>query len=186
MNGRLRSRESKIERGMSLLEVLVAAALLMFGAVAAMQVVPVAIQSNLNSRFESTAVVQAQQELDQMISQPMTVNSFVDDEGNTVNLGDPTQPNTIVGNPVKLVGGAQQTLQIDFSAAAVSGYSLTRGQPNDPMKPQYDIRWAVVTTVDAGAAAIGRRYIVGVWKTNARQYSPPVTLDDQEYKYKLP
>ncbi|SRR5579871_4831 len=171
----------KHERGFSIIEVTIATLILMCGAVAVMQAIPFAVMSNLTSRFESTAVVTAQRELDQMINQPMTVNSFTDSDGNTINLGDPTQPNKIIGNAVIIRG---TSVQVDFSAAKVAGYNVTRGDPNDPMKPTYDVRWAVVTTVDSTNNAVARRFIVGVWKTNARQYVPPVTIDDWENKYK--
>jgi Tfp pilus assembly protein PilV len=180
MTNKMTANKAKRQRGFSLLEVTVAGFLLMCGAVSVLQVVPFAIQSNLTSRFESTAVVSAERELDQMINQPMTVNSFTDADGNTINLGDPTQSNKIIGNPVLVQG---KGVQVDFSATKVAGYNLTRGDPDDPMKPLYDVRWAVVTTVDGSGNAIARRFIVGVWKTNARQYVPPVTLDDWENKY---
>jgi Tfp pilus assembly protein PilV len=166
--------------GFSLVETLIASLLLMFGAVSIVQVIPFAVQWDLNSRFESTAVTVAQREIDQMVNQPMTVNSFTDTDGNTVNLGDPTQPGRIVGNAI-LVQGNQ--VQVDFSAAAVSGYSFSHGDPNDPTKPSYDVRWAVITTVDGSNNAIARRFIVGVWRTSARQYVSPVTLDAWEHKY---
>jgi hypothetical protein len=72
---------------------------------------------------------------------------------------------------------------MDFSAARVTGYNVTRGDPNDPMKPTYEVRWAVITILDAGSNAFARRFVVGVWKANARQYVPPVTLDVWEQKY---
>lgn len=183
-------------KGFSLSEVLVAAFILMVGAVAVTQAVPAAMNANLTSRFESTAVTQAQMEMDQMLQQPITATSFTDPfSGSSFNLGNCGTPGTIVGNTVKVnpiivYNGATQTtqsvLQIDFSASTVSGYNVTRGDPNDPMKPQYDVRWAVVCQVDSGGTAVSKRYIVGVWKTNARQYVPPVTLDDTEQRYTVP
>ena len=50
---------------------------------------------------------------------------------------------------------------IDFTAATVAGYSFTYKDPNDPYNATYDVRWAVITTMN-GANPITKRFILGV------------------------
>jgi hypothetical protein len=94
--------------------------------------------------------------------------------GDTCLLGDPTQPNLVVGSPVVLFQGSPV---IDFSAAPVTGYNFTYTDPNDPLGAQNDFRWAVITNVNTAQIAVSRRIILGVFRRGMRTPSYPVTLD---------
>src|SRR5258707_14477441 len=143
------------QRGFSILEMMLATIILLVGLVAIAQLVPASILLNYRNRTDSAALVFAQRELDQMIDQPLSSNSFTDALLNLCNLGDPVSPNVVQGNPVVVTSsynsstGAQysQTL-IDFSVTAVTNYSFTYQDQSDPtgVGVTYDVRWAVIIT----------------------------------------
>src|ERR1700756_2589452 len=172
-----RLQQQRGMRGFSLVEMLIATLILLIGLVGIAQLVPASILINQRGRLNSTSLVFAQKELDQMISQPLTSLTFVEANGalcsTACRLGDPAAPGSVVGNPILLVNN--RTL-IDFSSAAVADYSFTYADPNDPFAVTYDVRWAVVTTVN-GASVTGKRFIVGVRQLNASTFVPAVTLD---------
>src|SRR5215468_4868866 len=164
-------------RGFSLVEMLIATLILLIGLVGIAQLVPASIMINQRGRLNSTSLVFAQKELDQMMSQPLTSLTFVEANGalcaTACKLGNPATPGIAVGNPIVPISNR---LLIDFSGAAVADYSFTYADPNDPFAVTYDVRWAVVTTVN-GASVTGKRFIVGVRQLNASTFVPAVTLD---------
>jgi Tfp pilus assembly protein PilV len=166
------------QEGFSILEMMLATIILLVGLVAIAQLVPASILLNYRNRTDSSALVFAQRELDQMLAQPLTQNSFVDALGNTCQLGDPTNPNTLQGNNVLFVNN--QTL-IDFSGSApspapTSGYGFTYQDLTDPSGTTYDIRWGVVITGN-GTTASTKRFILGVRQFGGNGYFQPITLD---------
>jgi prepilin-type N-terminal cleavage/methylation domain-containing protein len=174
---RMIGRRGKKQQGFTLTELLVAAAVLLVGIVAVAQLVPASISSNAAARNDSTALVFAQRELTQMMDQPLNpaVNppSFTDAHGFSCNLGDPTTPNQVVGSSI-VVNNNQPA--IDFTAAQVAGYGFNYRDPNDPYGTTYDVRWAVITTVNSGMVT-AKRFILGTMKRGGNGFSKPVTLD---------
>lgn len=172
------------QQGFSLLEMLLATIILLVGLLAIAQLVPASILLNFRNRTDSSALVFAQRELDQMLDQPLVANSFSDPLGvycplgNTCNLGDPTQPNQIVGSPIVVV---QNQALIDFNSAPVTNYSFTYLDPADPSGITYDIRWAVIITGTGGSAS-GKRFILGIRQQGGSGYFQPVTLDTMVQK----
>src|SRR5215469_17127361 len=131
------------QRGFSLVEMLLATVILLVGLVAIAQLVPASILLNYNNRMDSSTLVFAQRQLDQMLDQPITATFFQDQLGHACQLGNPTPTNTIQGNNVVFINN--QTL-IDFTSSPVPGFSFTYQDFADPNQTTYDVRWAVIVT----------------------------------------
>ncbi len=165
--------------GFTLVEMLVAAAVLLIGIVGVAELVPVSVGLNTSNRKDSTSLVIAQRELNYMASQPISTLTFSDPQGvlcplaATCDLGNPASPNTVVGSSVIMLGARPL---INFSQAAVTGYSFQYADPDDPSGVTYDIRWAVIT-FSTGGSAYGKRLIVGVRGRGGDAPLLPITLD---------
>jgi prepilin-type N-terminal cleavage/methylation domain-containing protein len=169
----LQARKKHGQRGFTLLELAVASLILMVGVVGVVQLVPASQQSNLNNRVDTTAMVFAQREMDQIMQQPLTLTTFNDSDGRAISLGSITATDTIFGGPV-IVNGT--TASINFTVPSVGGYNYTFSDPNDPAGATYRMRWAVISKVSAGVV-VGKRFIVGcrrVSNTNSMILSPAV------------
>jgi len=163
----------KRQRGFTLTEVLVAIVVLVVCLVAIAQLVPASILSNASNRNDSSAMVLAQSELNQMIAQPLSSPGFTDALGNACVLGDPAQPGHAVGSPLE----AGQAI-IDFApATGEPGYSFNYQDPNDPTGTTYDVRWAVITNVNASGLPSSKRIILGATKRGGNGFYVPVMLD---------
>ena len=164
-------------RGFSLVEMLIATVILLVGLVGIAQLVPASILINQKGRLDSTSLVFAQKELDQMLAQPLTSPSFLEANGalcaTACRLGDPTQPSVAVGSP--LIWVYNRPL-IDYSASPVDDYSFSYTDPNDPFGVTYDVRWAVVITMN-NSTIVSKRFFVGVRQLGGNGFVPAVTLD---------
>jgi prepilin-type N-terminal cleavage/methylation domain-containing protein len=159
------------QRGFTFIELAIAVVILLVGIVAVVQLVPAALQSNTGNRQDTMSTVIAQRELEQMTLQSLSSTSFTDSDGNTINLGSITSSGTVTGS--SLISG---TATIDFTANKVTGYNLTYVDPNDSRSASYDVRWAVITTLN-GTNPTAKRFIIGVWKKNTYIFNQPVNID---------
>jgi prepilin-type N-terminal cleavage/methylation domain-containing protein len=170
------------QRGFTLIELMLASVILLVGIVAVAQLVPASILSNATNRNDSSAMVFGQRLLNQLSSQPLSSNTFADPTAGApcdisvaiCNLGNPAQPNQTVGSPV--IPDFNNRPVINFSAAQVPGYFVNYADLNDPYGTTYDVRWAVITTVNNGAV-FSKRFILGVTKRGGNGFYAPVTLD---------
>ncbi len=164
--------------GFSLLEMMMAVAMLIVGLVGVAQLVPASLLLNSGNRANSASLVLAQRQLDLMVNQPLTATTFNDLLGNPCPdcaLGIPGQPNVLVGSPIVM---ADNRPLIDFSQAPMPGYSYTvpYTDPNDPGGVKWDVRWAVITLTN-GQIITGKRFIVGARQIGEAGFVLPVTLD---------
>jgi prepilin-type N-terminal cleavage/methylation domain-containing protein len=164
-------------QGFSLLEMLFATVILLVGLVAIAQLVPASIYLNYQNRNNSSALVFAQRELDQMLDQPLNpippTQQFQDAEGNICQLGNPAITNTVQGTHIVTF---QNQAVIDFTSSA-PGYNFTYLEdPTIPNGLQYDVRWAVIITGN-GTTVSSKRFILGIRQQGGTGYFPPITLD---------
>src|SRR5690349_24690888 len=148
MTGSPRSKQ----RGFTLIEMMIAMLMMTVGLLAVAELVPFSIRLNTANRDDSTALVLAQNEMNQFIDVPLANTTLVDAAGNNCTLGNPATPNVFVGNPVVAFNGTQV---INFAGAQVPGYGFTWFDPNDPAQVRYDVRWASYTRANGA-----RRFIL--------------------------
>lgn len=165
------------EGGFSILEMMFATIILLVGLVAIAQLVPATILMNYRNRMDSSALVFAQRELDQMLDQPLNAPGappqFTDAQLNICYLGSPASPNTVQGSPVVVLNN--QAL-INWAATPVPNFSFTSLDPTDPSGATYDVRWAVIITGN-GTNVSAKRIILGVRQQGGNGYFQPITLD---------
>ncbi|MCI0747883.1 MAG: prepilin-type N-terminal cleavage/methylation domain-containing protein [Verrucomicrobia subdivision 3 bacterium] len=170
----------KREAGFTLIELAIATVVLLFGVVAVMQLVPRAIQLNLDNRMNTTSTVTAQRLMDLMVNAGVNSPTLVDATGTfpcggvnvcSLGAGAGVVGDFTNGSPL-LPGG-----EVSFAAAPVPGFRLIYTDPNDPSGIPYDVRWAIVTSVrNVGPVAsevVAKRIVVGVRRQDGRD---PVTL----------
>jgi len=175
----LKHKAKRQRNGFTLTEVLVATVVLLVCLAAVAQLVPSSILSNSSNRNDSTAMVFAQQELNQFMSQPIRATQYIETLLNVCTaaspclLGDAAQNGVTVGSPVVIFNNLPA---INFAAAPVAGYSFTYRDLNDPAGVAYDVRWAVITRAPGGNI-LTKRFILGVAKRGGNGFNAPVTLD---------
>ncbi len=163
------------KKGFSILEMMFATTILLVGLVAVAQLVPASLLLNLRNRNDSTALVFAQQELDQMLAQPLRAIAFTDAEGNVCDLGNPAATNQVQPASSYVVSYNNQMI-VNFSDPPVANYSFTYRDPTDPSGTTYEVRWAVIVTGITGKVS-SKRFILGVRQAGGNGFFQPVTID---------
>jgi Tfp pilus assembly protein PilV len=166
----------KRERGMSLIELMIAMVVLMVGVLAVMSLIAVAIGSNARNRRDSTGTMLAEMVLDQISAIPVGASP------STVSISDcATNSYTIesAGSP----SGAGANLSgsnIDFTQGAATitaNYSMmyTVCGPSNDTRAVYDVRWNVQTiTANSNFVTVAARLRNS--GTDPRLFAIPVTL----------
>lgn len=158
-----------------------ATSVLILGLLGVAQLIPASLVLNSGNRVSSTALVMAQQEMDQFVNQPLNPGTpppqqFIDSHGFQCTLGDSSQPSgTFVGSPIKMDNNLPI---IDFGQDQVDGYSFSYVDPNDPGGATWDVRWAVIiTSTGPNGTVTAKRFIVGARQVGGPNFVLPVTLD---------
>jgi len=155
------NRLRRSERGFSLVEAIIAIAVLSVGVLSLARMIPFATRTDYGARTDSTATFIAMRQMEQILAQPWSLFSpcgatpapcftdAQDDAGTSVvvNLAC-----TCATTPCSGTAGAPLTGigLIDFSAAAVAGYrriytinNVASGGAVKVNQGQYDVRWNI-------------------------------------------
>jgi len=162
-----RNRKSH-QRGMTLIELMIAMVVLMVGVVGSMALIAYAIGGNGRSKQQSNAVVVAQMLTEKISSQKATLSNnltVTDCTGNSSTVF------TVAGGPALNSAGEE-----DFTQAAVTGYQMyftdcgTSGR-----QMVYDVRWTITqpTTYTKLLVVSAKMNKAG---TDSKMFSLPVTI----------
>ena len=150
-------------RGFSLVESMVAIAVLSIGVLSLARLVPFATRTDYGARTDSTATFIAMRQMEQILAQPWSVTSFTDaadDAGATatVNLACTCGGAPCTGNAGAPFVGATET--INYSAAAVVGYrriyTINQSLVGGTVKVNqgvYDVRWHITCNLYGSGGA---------------------------------
>lgn len=184
MNKQLgRIRRTVNTDGFSLIEMLIALAVMLIAVVGGLTMLAIGIGRNGTMRMDTSAANVAQTVLEEIASvQPKTnpVLTITDCTGNPMSI------NTAPGG-APLVGGTPpypgiKPGDIDFSQNPVVGYQTNYIMcgPNG-MQITYDVRWSIQAVATSGGTNWGKLVTVAAWQhsdvaSGGFRYSPPVTL----------
>lgn len=165
-----KSASKRKQRGMTLIELMIAMVVLMVGIVGSMALIAYAIGGNHRSKQQSNATVVAQLLTEKLSSQKATLSNNL-----TVTdcAGNSTTVFTAVGGPTPNSSGEE-----DFTQAAVTGYQMyytdcgTSGR-----QMTYDVRWTITQpTAYTKLLVVSAQLKNAAGTRNAKLYSLPATI----------
>jgi len=183
-----------------MIELMIAIVMLMVGVVAVAELVPKAMQSNFRNRYDSTGLILAQRQLEQMLKQPLDAGrpavgahytfQMVPPGGGTpvaINIGlrNPAFACPFTGVICSAAGANVITLPsghlvIDWTGQATA--SVPAGYINNFVNNegyQYETRWRVITiyqNINGANIEVGKRIIISTRGGPRGVAQPPVTL----------
>lgn len=176
--------------GFTLIELLIAILLMLVGIAAVAQLIPAAMTRNFLNRYDSTALIIAQRQLEQMMAQTMTVGNppvnghyffntrLPNGTAVTINMGvnSPPGPSDIGANVITDPAG---NLFINWSQAAGGVPANYRNQFVSNEGYLYETRWRVMTfyqTLNGVSQATAKRIILSTRGGPQGAAQPPTTL----------
>ena len=177
MKSKFRNTGKHQSRGFSLVEMMIAIAVLAFGMSALLGLFMTAMMNNNRSKSDSSSTMIAQAVLEKIAAQP----SGPATAAITMRDCNPAGPvdwalSTATGGTAQLNG----TQEIDFTVAAVPGYSMQFVSCGSGGRQLiYDVRWAVqnvsnnARVVTVGARPLGA---AGGGQSRANLFALPITL----------
>jgi len=160
------------ERGMTLIELMIAMIVLMVGVVGSMALIAYAVGGNGRSKQQSNATVVAQMLVEKIASQKATVANnltVTDCAGNTSTVY------TAAGGPTLTSSGTE-----DFTAAIVTGYQMTYTDCGSNGRQMiYDARWTITqptTYTKLIVVSVEMQGTAGAGTKNPTMYARPVTI----------
>lgn len=163
------------ESGFTLTELAIATAVLMFGVVAVMRLVPLATNTDTVNRNYTTAMVIAQHYLDELTTQPLKNPTVTDPVCGVMSLGTGALGNPVMSPTANYLTNFNGTAAVDFTQAAVAGYSCDYSDPNDVYSGNFHVRWGVVVSENGAGQVQWKRFVVGV-KRDSPQFGFPVNV----------
>lgn len=165
-------RNRRREQGFSLIELMIAMVVLAVGLLGGIAVICAATASNGRSKLNTTAATLAESTMEKILAIPegtagaAAQTSITDCTGTTFPVSTDLNP-----NPPLIDAGAFGGRQVDFSQAAVPGYSMNYVVCSAGARVTFDVRWQI----DNGPTPSTQVVTVSV-RTLAAQFTRPVTL----------
>lgn len=179
--------------GFTLIELMMAIVLLIVGILAVAQLIPAAIQRNFQNRYDSTALILAERQLEQMMAQDMMAGNppvggdyffnttLPDGTAVVINLGinRPLGPSDTGAAVVTDTAG---NFFIDWNQDAGGVPANYRNQYISTEGYMYDTRWRVMTffqDINGVSRPVGKRIIISTRGGPQGLAQPPTTLVTQ-------
>lgn len=183
----LRKYNPQKQRGMTLIELMIAMAVLVIGMLGSLSLIMMAIATNARNKLDTTGTMLAQMVIEQVNTLPTNTSTT------TITLTDcTTKSQAGVDHTVAVVGGSvgvpvgaalvpnsnsdtsRRAGDIDFSESAPpANYFMNWHTCGDS---QYDIRWNIVQVTERSRLiTVSARQLLYKGK-NANLYAPPITL----------
>jgi type IV pilus modification protein PilV len=174
-------KAARAQRGVTIIELMIAIMLLCIGLLALVSVVYGAVITNNRNRLDSTATALAQQVMEQIIAQPAAFSqtmTITDCAGNSWTIKTAAGGANLYTSATAPT--SSQVNNIDFTQTASgvpSGYQMSYVSCNaNGINTTYDVRWNVTKiTSQTRSVAVGAQPKVTANK-NIFFYAPPVTL----------
>jgi Tfp pilus assembly protein PilV len=170
-------RHRRVDAGITMIETLMAAGVLVIGSIGMLSLIVTAIATNNRNKIDSTQTMLAESILEQISSTfqgATSTSSLVDCAGNTWTIDTTVSGSASTGAPLS---GAN----IDFSQAQVTNWSMnyvvtTKCSSNGVVQGTYDVRWNLsqITGTQTYLITVGAR-LLGHGEGN-EYFSLPVTL----------
>jgi prepilin-type N-terminal cleavage/methylation domain-containing protein len=140
----------KKQRGMSLLELMIAMVVFMVGVIGCAAAIPFALRTNFGNRQQNNSTVLAQMVTEKIMSVPVgTTSTAIMDCAGTANT-----VNTTAGGESVLSSGT-----IDYTASTTAGYYMnytTCGSTNG-LQMVYDVRWNIQALGDTKLVTVSAK-----------------------------
>jgi prepilin-type N-terminal cleavage/methylation domain-containing protein len=163
-------------RGFSLIEVMIAMAVLVVGLMGGIVVIAVAGANNGRSKLHSTAILLAQSTMEKIVAIPKgaanTQTMLTDCEGTPHTIETAVPP---PGNSPALISSGAFAGSIDFSQPTVANYSMVYVTCSTGGNVGYDVRWRIDqgSTPGTQMVTVSAKPLVTV---GATQFTLPYTL----------
>lgn len=164
------------EQGFSLIELMIAMAVLAVGLLGGIAVICAATASNGRSKLNTTAATLAESTMEKILAIPAGTagaaaqTSIGDCSGNTFPVRTDPDPNP-ANNPALVDAGAFGGMQVDFSQPALPLYSMNYVVCSSGTGITFDVRWRI----DSGPTISTQLVTVSV-RPRAGLFTRPVTL----------
>lgn len=145
INGSVRQRAKSNQRGMTLIELMIAMVVLLIGITASLSLVSISVSGNGRNRQQSNSTVISQMVAEKIASVKASTSpilTITDCTGGSVTTGTAYNINTAAGG-----GALNGSGDVDFTQAQVAGYSMNyTACGTGGRQMTYDVRWTVRQT----------------------------------------
>ena len=164
------------QRGMSLIEMMIACVVLLVGVAATASLIPLAIGTNAKNRQQSNSTVIAQMIMEKILSIPpgAPTETLTDCTGTSTTI-TPTGTSSGAGATLLSSGDVDFSQSVGSSGAPAGYYMLYTACGTNGRQSIYDVRWNILTPSPYVMRVIVSAKLKGS-NNNAVLYSPTVTI----------